>query len=289
MSLVIVEKHHGMTFIYSDTKISAVNEKVDNLSSEVSNFGVLKCQFVTEEIVVCFAGVLEFVKQAYAEVYNSPKKLSEVKSILLKYNKKSNDETDFLVCVNENGKLNNYKVSEGRVLKTSNNYIGDHFAFQTYRNEYNDLKKELSSINAYSLNDISIIAFQHVINSQKHEEVGTLLVKMISTPTSFKFHGSSSMVPGIVFKQEVSTEVTPIKFSSAGAGSFTIYMPDSSNNYYAFYVVELGRGVFYDHKDYLLQPILSKKCSYKDYVSFFKSKEEYSDMVFPPFFDIIID
>ncbi len=174
MTLVIAKIVEDNIQIISDTKISDIY-----LGSQNPLLGQLKTILLNPYISISFSGLPDYVQEVlepfYKNEYPNFNSILVVNSILIKcleVNRKSDNRTNFIVCVMHQNQPKIYRVSNSQVeqnLKTA--WIGDITGFSKYQEHYHlsDKIKEFEKMED---------AFNKVVDDSSIETVGDFVIRL---------------------------------------------------------------------------------------------------------------
>lgn len=122
MSLIVVRKDVPYVVIVSDTKLIYPDHETKR-SKDNPGEGTIKTIILEGNLCISFAGVVVHAESAFKEIAPSTDR-NNVIAILEKYHKKSNRETEFLVCAVLPEPLI-HKIKDGESKSVHSSWIGD--------------------------------------------------------------------------------------------------------------------------------------------------------------------
>lgn len=232
---LVVARHSGETMrMSSDLRVS------DRAAIRSGyRVGALKVVALSPDLCVGFAGgVGEAIAALRALAGGDPAslELDQIHEALLKANRASQDETDFLVA--STAPFHLARVSKGSVEpEPSSAWIGEPDAFEAYQiayhscevglalpREYENRREELEQ--AVRMNN----AMRAVIDDDPLPTVGEAVLGASSTPSEPGFRYSPSSVMAASHEQTIASgERTKLEFGNAAQGGFayTVLVPDA--------------------------------------------------------------
>lgn len=227
MTLVVGRITQGGIRVDSDSRITDPNI-VSNKNSIFS--GLLKTIILNPSISVSYAGGVETAQKAIETLYNLKNfEINTIKSLLLKINIESGNETDFLIASLENQPLL-YKISNGKIEPSNSfHWIGDIDAFNLFQREF---LPNLKSIDAKHISSIHSDAFDKVIENDKIESVGGFHITVHRTKFGLEYLFKMQIMSGQPTSVTLTNnEAKPIPFGNAQTGAFSFSYLKSDNPY----------------------------------------------------------
>ncbi len=174
MTLVIAKIFEDNIQIISDTKISDIY-----LGSQNPLSGQLKTVILNPHISISFSGLPGYVEEVlepfYQKKYPNSNSIVVVNSILFKcleVNIKSDNLTNFIVCVMFQNKPTIFRISNGKIEQNLKNaWIGDKVGFNKYQ-EYYHSSNEIDEFGKM------ITAFEKVVDDSSVETVGDFVIRI---------------------------------------------------------------------------------------------------------------
>ncbi|WP_233899346.1 hypothetical protein [Tenacibaculum piscium] len=225
MTLVVGRITQGGIRIDSDSRITDP-KIVSNKNSVFS--GLLKTIILNPSISVSYAGDVEIAQKAIEKLYNLEKfEINKIKSLLLKLNIESGNETDFLIASLENQPLL-YKISNGKIEPSNSfHWIGDITAFNLFQKEF---IPNIKNIEANHICSVHSDAFNKVIESDKIESVGGFHITVHRTKFGLEYLFKMKIISGQSTSMTLrNNEFKSIPFGNAQTGAFS-YSYLKSNN-----------------------------------------------------------
>jgi len=225
MTFVIARIAKNGIRIDSDSKLT--DPKVIQ-SSPLS--GAIKTVLLDRSISISYAGSVHCAQKAIEHLFSIKERLTEreVVSELLELNKKSNNETDYLV-VSIQKSPTIYRIKKGTV-ETSNlvSWIGDHSAFNLFQKEF---VSKSQNVNNFDMLKLQGEIFQKIISNPNVQSVGGFQITahstkfglqyLIKTETRFGFQQIKIKGPG--------TYILPLGSAQNGAYSTSYLVSDNVN------------------------------------------------------------
>lgn len=240
MTLIVGRITQGGVLVDSDSRITDPNI-VSNKNNIFS--GILKTIILNPFISVSYAGGVETAQKAIEELYNLKKiEINIIKSLLLKINIESKNETDFLIASLENQPIL-YKISNG-IIEPSNSFhwIGDIDAFNLYQKEF---LPNIKSIDAKHILSVHSDAFDKVIKNEKIESVGGFHITVHRTKLGLEYLSKMQIITGQPTSITLTNnQVKPIPFGNAQTGAFSFSYLKSENPYSPAVAIHFPMGNF---------------------------------------------
>lgn len=224
MTLVIAKIVEDNIQIISDTKISDIY-----LGSQNPLHGQLKTILLNPYISISFSGLPDYVQEVLEPFYKNEfpnfNSILVVNSILFKcleVNRKSNNRTNFIVCVMYQNQPRIFRISNSQIeqnLKTA--WIGDIVGFNKYQ-EYYHLSNKTTEFD--KMED----AFDKVIDDNSVETVGDFTIRLANEVDE------SGQVQFLNYQINRIRYFGPYEFVEVGKGNFMMKHSSPQKGGYGF-------------------------------------------------------
>ncbi len=153
MSLIIASNYENTIEILSDTKLNYEDDKNESLRELHYDTGIIKVKYITENIILAFAGELLYAEKAYLAV-DGLEDIDIICEKLLSIHIMSvsditgEPQTDFLIASNIDNKRDLISVKNCKIIKGCKRaYIGDFDAYSQYLEYCNNGVDYLEDVN----------------------------------------------------------------------------------------------------------------------------------------------
>lgn len=268
MSFIYAKKFGETIAIFSDTKVTFCEEKLDfeNEQDLIKSYGIMKCYILNRNCAVAFAGECCDMNDLLPNLLNETD-IEKIKDLCFKKHlnyidaiKDGRYKTDFIIASYQNNNLSLFEIKNGNIIEVEFCWLGSNSAFE----EFQSRKEKNDSLNSFNITfenndnfcDIDNMKsynkyfdrFYNSVFSCSDRSVGNFVIPLIFN--SFK--------KSFEFKSYVKHE-SPIKYTLTSIieesnsviltnyllgqdkrnGDYNIFFFGSCNNYVVFYISEI--------------------------------------------------